>query len=489
MPNKVLPIQLGEAIKIPAKNLSPLLERKIHERLVFTNPEYERRHNAGLWIGNIPPTISCIRKSKNSYVLPRGFIYELINLCHRYKQPYKIIDQRRSFPPVDFEFYGYLKEYQQKAAEAILERDTATLVGGYKSGKTVISIYTISERKQPTLIIIPKLELLDGWLKKLKIFLQIPPEEVGLFIRDKKTIGKRVTIAHISEVNKNLEELRDSTGYVVIDDANRCSLKMIMQVLSNFDSMYMLALCSELNPQDKQFQVITLYIGEVAYTIDIQNAREGCGSIKAEVIAKTTDFSYSYHSRMDYLPMLCSLMEDEARTEMILQDVRNEIQKGEIPVGIVTGGPLQEDIFYQSLLKEGFKVIKIPTPYETLLNEEDSDLYGEDESLELNLEDYEAIVLTTRGLIAHYKKIRHIKSLFFAVPLYFNNQLISAIQGIAEPNGYKEEDEEDSGNARNGKRKLRIYDYVDSNISILENYFRMRSYNYGVSPEVLLKKK
>ena len=33
---------------------------------------------------------------------------------------------------------------------------------------------------------------------------------------------------------------------------------------------------------------------------------------------------------------------------------------------------------------------------------------------------------------------------------------------------------------------LTIYDYVDTRVGILDNYFRMRSYSYGVHPDLLL---
>jgi len=41
-------------------------------------------------------------------------------------------------------------------------------------------------------------------------------------------------------------------------------------------------------------------------------------------------------------------------------------------------------------------------------------------------------------------------------------------------------------NGTAGDRRFKIYDYVDRRIGLLENYFRMRSYNYGVHPDVLL---
>jgi len=178
---KPLNIVLAEWIKIPSEGLAPLLDRKIHERLVFTNPDYEARHNRGEWIGHIPPQINCIRQKGRNYLLPRGFLDQLLELCRKFQQPYRIIDRRRILDPLPLEFHGELKSYQQEAAEAILEREFGTLVGGHKSGKTVIALYTIAQRRQSTLVLIPKLDLMEGWLTKISNFLQIPISDVGTF--------------------------------------------------------------------------------------------------------------------------------------------------------------------------------------------------------------------------------------------------------------------------------------------------------------------
>ncbi|MCX7822064.1 MAG: DEAD/DEAH box helicase family protein [Syntrophobacterales bacterium] len=483
MQSRAIPIQLGEMIKIPSRGLPAPFERKLHEKLVFTNPEYEHRHNAGLWIGNIPPTISCIRKTRGSYIIPRGFFPELVSICQKLRQPYKVIDIRRSFPTIEVDFHGYLKEYQQQAAEAILERDFATIVGGYKTGKTVIALYTISERKQPTLIMIPKLELLDSWHKKLQIFLQIPEREIGLYVQSKKTIGNRVTIAHTSEVMKHWEELADQFGYVILDDAHRCPTRIITQIIPRFDSMYMLALCHEFSPNDKHSQIIRFYIGEPVYTIDPKSAREGCGVIKAEIIAKPTNFTYPYRSRADYLSMFQQLMEDPIRTELIIKDVEETLKRGDGAVVIVTGGPIQEEIFYRILSERGYSVHRVSIPYELLEAQDEAEPASLSESSPILPEKYDILVLTSRTLVHCYPYLRAVKSLFLAVPLYFSNPLLQALRTITSSrDGYSTEETQ---TVRTGR--IKIFDYVDTSIGLLTNYFRMRAYNYGFPPDVILK--
>jgi len=62
---------------------------------------------------------------------------------------------------------------------------------------------------------------------------------------------------------------------------------------------------------------------------------------------------------------------------------------------------------------------------------------------------------------------------FLAVPVYFQKNLSNAIRDMCQDG--------DTTDTR-----LTIYDYVDTRVGILDNYFRMRSYNYGVHPDLLL---
>jgi hypothetical protein len=73
--------------------------------------------------------------------------------------------------------------------------------------------------------------------------------------------------------------------------------------------------------------------------------------------------------------------------------------------------------------------------------------------------------------LAHSFRNYAFKVLFLATPVYFKGRLAHAIRNL-QPND-------------NGAR-LKIYDYVDQNVGLLGNYFRMRSYNYGVHPDLLM---
>lgn len=473
---KTLNIVLAEWIKIPSEGLAPLLERKIHERLVFTNPDYELRHNRGEWIGNIPPQISCMRQKGRNYLLPRGFLDQFLELCKKFQQPFRIVDRRRSFDPLPIEFHGQLKSYQQDAAEAALEHDFSTIIGGHKSGKTVIALYTLAQRRQPTLILIPKLDLMDGWLTKIENFLQIPSSEVGVFAGGNHQIGEYITIAHTGEMMRFWRKIIDRVGFLIVDECQRSPSKVLTHLIPNFDTRYMLGLSNTTQRKDRLSRLVYYYVGDVVYTINEKDAREGRGIIHAHVVARPTEFEYTYQSRGDYALMIKALMRDKARTELIANDIESELKQDPRPLIVLTGGEEQEEALGKELKSRGVEV----HTYLNSSNEDDPSDEAEEENFnraptcpKKSLPTGASVVLVTANTLTQCAQNMQALVLFLAVPVYFPKTMANAIRSL-HPNG------------TTGESKLKIYDYVDKRVGLLENYFRMRSYNYGVHPDVLL---
>ncbi|MGC8494089.1 MAG: DEAD/DEAH box helicase [Syntrophobacteraceae bacterium] len=467
--SKNINVLLAEWIKLPMDGLPPVLEKKLHERLVFTNPEYELRHNRGEWLGNIPAQISCIKQKGRNYLIPRGFLDQFVDLCKKYQVSYRLVDRRRHFDPIDLEFHGELKVYQQSAAEAVLEHDFASLVGGHKSGKTVIALYTAAQRRQPTLIVVPKTDLFDGWLRKIESFLQIPASEVGVFSSGTQQIGQRITIGHIGEVMRHWRKIYDKVGYIIFDESQRSPSKIVTNLLPNFDCRYVLGLSNTLQRKDRLLKLINFYLGDVVYSIDEKDAREGRGIIPGTVIARRTEFEYPYNSRADYSPMLKGLMLDPERNRKIADDVETELGKGEEPVVVLSGGEEQDRALGEELSRRGITVASELSAGSRFSGNGDG---GNSRGPRDGAVHARVLLVAPTALPQCSRNLRsHV--VFLAVPVYFQKNLSNAIRDISQE-------------GESADHRLTIYDYVDTRVGILDNYFRMRSYNYGVHPDLLL---
>ena len=76
------------------------------------------------------------------------------------------------------------------------------------------------------------------------------------------------------------------------------------------------------------------------------------------------------------------------------------------------------------------------------------------------------VVLANRLLFQQMVSETKFKALFLTTPLNFRGRTIGWFQEILRRD--------------DGQRLIKLYDYVDTKISILDNFFRMRSYAYGL---------
>ena len=455
---RAINIVVSERIKIPTASLPYGLVKKLTERLVFVNPEYEFRQSRGEWLGNVPPQIHCLYEQRRHYFIPRGFLDQLLDLCKRFGVNYRLTDHRRTLEPVDFEFHGVLKDYQERALEAITAKDHGTLVGDAKSGKTVIALDLICQRRQPTMIIVPNVGLLGHWKEKLVRFLKVPAEEVGMIGEGGFRVGRRVTVAHVSALYRRAREVRESVGLLVVDECHRTPSRTFTQVVSNFDSRYLLGLSSSSQRRDRLSRLIYYYLGDILHQIDSRKATEIRAIFQAEVVVRETDFDYPYERREDYPSMMAALGSDSARNLLIVDDVVVETGKsGKDPMLVLTEDEVQDRTLEEMLSERGISTLSI---------DPDDVVEGEERFSKKLRQERIQVVLANRKFFQKMIPEAHYAALFFTTPLNFRGAIIRHLQRVLRRN--------------DGQPLVKVYDYVDTKISILDNFFRMRSYAYGL---------
>ena len=455
---KTLNIVVSERIKIPSAPLPPMLKKKLTERLVFINPEYEFRQSRGEWLGSIPPQIHCLYEQRRHYFIPRGFFYQLLDLCESFDLKYRLIDRQRELEPVEFQFHGVLKDYQELAYEEMTARDLGTLVGSAKSGKTVIALYLIAQRQQPTMIIVPNVALLGHWKEKLVRFLKVSPKEVGIIGEGKFEVGPRVSVAHVSALYRRAREVRDKVGFLVVDECHRTPSRTFTQVVSNFDCRFLLGLSSTNQRRDRLSRLIYYYVGDILHQIDARKATEIRAIFQADVVVRETDFEYPYENSDDYPAMLEALARDPERNQLIAHDVSREMSEGAgPPLLVLTQDEVQDHTLKDMLDKEGVSSLSL-----------DSELVAKGEKgLEKQLKSKKIqVVLANRQFFQKMIPKTKFEALFLTSPLNFRGRTIGWFQGMLRRD--------------DGQPLTKVYDYVDSKISILDNFFRMRSYAYGL---------
>ncbi|MCI5140858.1 MAG: ATP-dependent helicase, partial [Candidatus Electrothrix sp. ATG1] len=132
------------------------LRAAIRDQLTVDNPKYLAAQRYSRWVGKqIKPKLYFYRQEGGNLVFPRGFGNRAVLLCRRFLGADPVlIDQRRKVAPINCSFIGDLRPYQQEAVQALTGHSFGVLEAGTGSGKTVMALKIIAERRQPTIILV-----------------------------------------------------------------------------------------------------------------------------------------------------------------------------------------------------------------------------------------------------------------------------------------------------------------------------------------------
>jgi superfamily II DNA or RNA helicase len=314
--------------KIEIENLPALFLAEIKNRLTIQNPAWLENEKMGRWQGETPALFRFYQENPAGLEIPRGFIRQLIGMAKRCGEVYQLEDCRRILPSVDFTFCGQLRPFQEEAFSLMLARDFGTLSAPTGSGKTVMALALIAQRRQPTLIITHTKELLNQWTDRIGQFLGIPPGEVGQIGDGKKVIGSRITVALVQTLFKCTSEVTPRIGYLIIDECHRTPARTFIEAVSAFDCRYMTGLSATPWRRDGLSRLIFWHVGDVIHEIKKPGLVESGDLVPFDVVTRETNFWPEADPKNEYSEMLSELTEDGPRNSLITEDVTKEVRNG-----------------------------------------------------------------------------------------------------------------------------------------------------------------
>lgn len=220
---------LESSIFIPEAFLPDKLYKFLKEKLIFHNPQFYEMERRGYSTWNTPRLISTLKKTEGGILIPAGFLPQIGIFAAENNIKLEITDKRTTCAEIDFSSKIELRRSQHRVAEKLLDNDRAILEAKPGFGKTIVAIYCIKKRKQPTLIVVHTKELLHQWKKRLEEFFSLKKGDIGLIGDNKWEIGKKITIASYQTLARNgCEEIRDKFGFIVIDECHQCQRKLLL---------------------------------------------------------------------------------------------------------------------------------------------------------------------------------------------------------------------------------------------------------------------
>ncbi len=429
------------------KNVPPDILTALTEKLEFVNPKWLENDRLGRWNRGTPKLLKFYDKvGKTGLWIPRGYMRQLILMCRREKLAYEIDDRRNSLPPVPFSFSGRLKPFQQTAVEDMLARDFGTLSSATGSGKTVMALYIIAQRKQPAIIIVHTKDLATQWVERIDTFLGIAPEEVGMIGAGRKTVGEKITVALVQSLYKCAEEVAPQIGFLIVDECHRCPSRTFTEAVSSFDSQYMLGLSATPWRRDKLSKLIFWHLGDVHHEVDKDHLVETGAVLPAEVTFRRTQFRTRHDPITEYSKMLSELTTDTDRNILITSDVAREAMNSN-GICLVLSDRKAHCENLQSLLRYRNKV-------ESELLTGDLPVSQRQKVIEKLNAKQARVVIATGQLIGEGFDCKELTTLFLATPISFSGRVLQYLGRVLRP--------------APGKKLARVYDYVDIHVDVLQ---------------------
>ena len=434
------------------KGISEPFRTALQDKLTIDNPRYHAAKKYGRWVGkNFKQKLFFYEQDGDSILFPRGFAAQAVALSKTFmgRGP-RIEDMRRRLPEVTFSFQGQLRPYQKEAVDDVMRKHFGVLVAGTGSGKTVMALEVIAQRRQPALILVHSRELMYQWQERIRQFLGV---DAGL-IGDGRFDIQPLSIAIVNTARRRLDELIPCFGHLLVDECHRVPATLFTEVVKRFDTYFMLGLsATAYRREDGLTRLIYLFMGERTHEVDPRKLAESGAILEPEFIQRPTAFKYVF--RGNYQTLMNSLTRNEARNQQIADDITAEAGESEGTLLVVSDRVAHCQKLVKLLAEKGVQA-NILTGKQSA--PERSAVVGA-----LHRGDVKVLVSTLQ-LVGEGFDAAGLSTLFLTTPIKFTGRLRQVIGRILRP--------------ASGKQ-AKVVDYVDEHVGVLKNSARIRRQAYN----------
>jgi superfamily II DNA or RNA helicase len=326
----VVKATLRQLVYVEKTGLPPNLIREIKRLASFHNPEFYRRQKLRLPTALTPRMISCAEDHPRHVTLPRGCLEKLEQLLAAHDSKLVVDDQRLVGTPLDVAFRGTLVDMQSTGAEKLLAHDSGVVVAPPGFGKTVLGAFLAARRGCSTIVLVHRRQLVDQWVAQLAVHLGLKPSEIGSARR--KLTGRLdvVTLQSLARVDR-IDERMAHYGHVIVDECHHLPAVSFERVLRAAAGRYFTGLTATPRRRDGLHPILAMQLGPVRFTVSAKAmaAQSGFGR---QFIVRPTRSTVSDEKGAALQEVYRQLAADHARNGLIVADVVAAIEAGRSPL-------------------------------------------------------------------------------------------------------------------------------------------------------------
>lgn len=472
--NGRLIIHKSDRIYIPLKSISDKASNHLKHIAAFKNPEFYSKQAMRISTYNIPRIICRADFTDEYLAMPRGCEDAIIDMLYSLKIDYEIVNNTNHGKPIGVTFKGKERDEQLDAINALMPYSNGVLSATTAFGKTVTAAVLIARRKTNTLILVHSKALLMQWHECLSEFLDIDFTEeeiskkrgrkkafspVGCLDSTSNTLHGVIDIALMQSCfeNDEVKPFVKEYGMVIVDECHHVSSITFENVLKHVTAHYVYGLTATPIRKDGLQPIIFMQCGPIRFFADAK-AQIQKQSFQRYLVPRFTSYRPVTDDKQSFTALSQSLAESEIRNNLIIEDVLNVVAAGRTPI-ILTARTSHVELLAEMLKQHVANIIQL-TGEGTAKNKRETL-----QKLQDIPKDAPLVIVATGKYVGEGFDYPRLDTLFLALPISWKGL-------VAQYAGRLHRENE-------GKKDVRIYDYIDIHEPVCENMYRKRLKGYS----------
>ena len=464
----------ADKLYIPLKAVSAKVLNHLKRIAAFKNPEFYSKQALRLSTYAIPRIISCFDITNEYLAMPRGCEDATRSFLNDNAVTYTITDKTNHGNKISVSFQGEEREEQLEAINALLPYTNGILHATTAFGKTVTAAAIIARKKVNTLILVHSKALLKQWHDRLTEFLNIDylkHEEknkrgrrkvfspIGCFDSSGNTLHGIIDIALIQSCldEDGVKPFVQDYGMVIVDECHHVSSITFEQVLMSIKAHTIYGLTATPIRKDGHQPIIFMQCGPIRFTTDVKSqiAKQ---SFDRFLIPRFTSYNSILENRLSIATLYKYLSEDEIRNNLIVEDICKAVNTGRTPI-ILTNRTAHVSVLAEKLKATIKNVISLTGAGTTREKREAM------QRLQTIPDSEQLVIVATGKYIGEGFDYPRLDTLFLALPILWKGLLTQYAGRL-----HREYE---------GKKDVRIYDYIDIHEPICDSMYRKRLKGYA----------
>lgn len=472
--NGRLIIHKSDRIYIPLKSISDKASNHLKHIAAFKNPEFYSKQAMRISTYNIPRIICRADFTDEYLAMPRGCEDAIIDMLYSLKIDYEIVNNTNHGKPIGVTFKGKERDEQLDAINALMPYSNGVLSATTAFGKTVTAAVLIARRKTNTLILVHSKALLMQWHERLSEFLDIDFTEeeiskkrgrkkafspVGCLDSTSNTLHGVIDIALMQSCfeNDEVKPFVKEYGMVIVDECHHVSSITFENVLKHVTAHYVYGLTATPIRKDGLQPIIFMQCGPIRFFADAK-AQIQKQSFQRYLVPRFTSYRPVTDDKQSFTALSQSLAESEIRNNLIIEDGLNVVAAGRTPI-ILTARTSHVELLAEMLKQHVANIIQL-TGEGTAKNKRETL-----QKLQDIPKDAPLVIVATGKYVGEGFDYPRLDTLFLALPISWKGL-------VAQYAGRLHRENE-------GKKDVRIYDYIDIHEPVCENMYRKRLKGYS----------